>query len=241
MKFSISRFFPGGRGTPAEIETALLAAATWQLALVAACVTVEDLRLQFLSREDADGARLFERAVVKLKSDLKAICQELADLQALDGPSAPFPENDLKARVDALASDADGKTLINSLVGILIAEATAEVHLQDFAAALEQEMQEIAKLRAAATDLERDIRARLDRRQNLSGAEISELNVDIARYAGLSERAQAALVNHLAQIEEKHMSLKTAADELEGKFATFFNDIWPWGSKQLKIEADDAG
>ena len=141
---SLEHFLPNGR-EPADIAAALETAGATRIALVAACVGVENFRLDFEARGDEDGAKLLGAAALKLKGQALKIWNVIAAIKALDPDWSAERDKALDARLEAMAADAEaGQWMIDAAENFLKL-ALSEVRLSalEVAAAEDAEVADV--------------------------------------------------------------------------------------------------
>lgn len=125
---SLEHFLPNGH-EPADIAAAIEVAGATRVALVAACVGVENFRLDFEARGDEEGAKLLGEAAAKLKARAVTLWNVIAALKALDSDWTTGRDKALDARLETMAADAEGGRWMIDMSARFLKLAMSEVYM----------------------------------------------------------------------------------------------------------------
>lgn len=134
---SLDHFLPSGREA-SDVGAALEVAGATRIALVAACVTIEDHRLTSEACGDAEGARLTAEAAARLKARAVTIWNTIAALKALDPTWTAERDKALDTRLEAMAADATNGRWMLDMAADFLKIALSEVRLSAMEAAASQ-------------------------------------------------------------------------------------------------------
>lgn len=125
---TLEHFLPNGC-EPADIAAALEVASATRIAMVAACVTIEDCRLTCHAIGDSEGAALLGAAAEKLKARAVTVWNAVGALKALDSGWTVERDKALDARLEAMAGDAEHGGWMLDMAERFLKLALSEVRL----------------------------------------------------------------------------------------------------------------